>query len=663
MARSEGSYYREHVSYSPIASTSHHHIDELTYDQDVHQDIHHDSLQDTNHDQGHHLISPIKHCSVRGCTAVLPPEYPLKMCEQCRSRHRIYATTKRAKRKMEKAALGGQTCHSGQVVWMPLDAEDQYHPQHIPSSSHRHDMSVSPEPQMIMTPHDQPYPYSPSWSSSNVDNVDPRLYAANLSSSELAGALTLPPTPPPRDPPEMQLLSEHYAMDLNESYNQSPSSSRSPASVPTTGEISTKSIEEAAAQLGDPSLPHRYCSIKGCKAVIPGNSFFKMCEPCRNRYRSYGTTKRAKWRKEKEVVVAELQKLREDEDKRRAENGLPPLPEGDEEWKEHLQQLSPLRLSRSSFAQVAPSFAPRMCTVSHCREILPGDYEFLRCERHRIQNRHHSKLKRVRDKESKLEACTGWAAVVHKNSPNKDTSASDSEDDYEEDPDMYAKVGTSESWHAMDTHIASHLLQALPEGEPGTGVPPAARGSRRTNHVCSIKVCYNLLSPNNPWKMCDSCRARDRSARRNKALRDSGVPVDPLPPRARSPAKSDGDKKGKKKSKKKTVDVNDEGDATSNDNIEEGSSAEGATLVFMSPLVMEPAELHADSPHLSNGSADLSFIHADETGNITEPLDVQLMPVPTLIPVSQQMSTLHANSLTPNSGLSKPLSRGPVNLD
>lgn len=174
-----------------------------------------------------------------------------------------------------------------------------------------------------MTPHDQPYPYSPSWSSSNVDNVDPRLYAANLSSSELAGALTLPPTPPPRDPPEMQLLSEHYAMDLNESYNQSPSSSRSPASVPTTGEISTKSIEEAAAQLGDPSLPHRYCSIKGCKAVIPGNSFFKMCEPCRNRYRSYGTTKRAKWRKEKEVVVAELQKLREDEDKRRAENGLP----------------------------------------------------------------------------------------------------------------------------------------------------------------------------------------------------------------------------------------------------------------------------------------------------------------------------------------------------
>ena len=43
----------------------------------------------------------------------------------------------------------------------------------------------------------------------------------------------------------------------------------------------------------------------------------------------------------------------------------------------------------------------RMCTVSHCHVILSGDYEFRRCEQHRVQNRHHSKLKRVRDKEEK----------------------------------------------------------------------------------------------------------------------------------------------------------------------------------------------------------------------------------------------------------------------
>ena len=82
-----------------------------------------------------------------------------------------------------------------------------------------------------------------------------------------------------------------------------------------------------------------------------------------------------------------------------------------------------------------------MCTVSHCREILPGDYEFVRCERHRIQNRHHSKLKRVRDKESKASAYEGWAATVNASSPQKSPRESESEDEFEEeDPDMYAKV-------------------------------------------------------------------------------------------------------------------------------------------------------------------------------------------------------------------------------
>lgn len=52
-------------------------------------------------------------------------------------------------------------------------------------------------------------------------------------------------------------------------------------------------------------------------------------------------------------------------------------------------------------------------------------------------------------------------------------------------------------------------------------VPPAARGIRRTNHVCSIKACYNLLAPHVPWKMCDTCRAHDRQVRRNKRLHNA----------------------------------------------------------------------------------------------------------------------------------------------
>lgn len=84
--------------------------------------------------------SPIRRCSVRGCSAVLPPDNAPKMCETCRGRHRIYASTKRAKRKLEKAAVGLQ--NDQPVVWMPSDdnattiAEQQgVNENEIPSSS------------------------------------------------------------------------------------------------------------------------------------------------------------------------------------------------------------------------------------------------------------------------------------------------------------------------------------------------------------------------------------------------------------------------------------------------------------------------------------------------------------------------------------------------
>lgn len=63
--------------------------------------------------------SSIRRCSVRGCSAVLPPNHAPKMCETCRGRHRIYASTKRAKRKLEKAAVGLQ--NDQPVVWIPSD--------------------------------------------------------------------------------------------------------------------------------------------------------------------------------------------------------------------------------------------------------------------------------------------------------------------------------------------------------------------------------------------------------------------------------------------------------------------------------------------------------------------------------------------------------------
>jgi len=68
--------------------------------------------------------SPTRTCSVRGCIKTIPSDSDNKMCETCRGRHRIYATTKRAKRKLEKAAVSQgmpQLLTAPQTVWVPIN--------------------------------------------------------------------------------------------------------------------------------------------------------------------------------------------------------------------------------------------------------------------------------------------------------------------------------------------------------------------------------------------------------------------------------------------------------------------------------------------------------------------------------------------------------------
>ncbi|TFY67150.1 hypothetical protein EVG20_g4039 [Dentipellis fragilis] len=121
-------------------------------------------------------------CSVKGCAKRLPQDYTLKMCDQCRGRHRIYATTKRAKRKLEKLAviqntvnLADTSSETQPVAWMPPDA-----------------LSEPVQSQASSSRFDQPEEFTTHiWAT----QIDPRLF--NPKSSELAGALTLPPINPP----------------------------------------------------------------------------------------------------------------------------------------------------------------------------------------------------------------------------------------------------------------------------------------------------------------------------------------------------------------------------------------------------------------------------------------------------------------------------------
>ena len=168
----------------------------------------------------------------------------------------------------------------------------------------------------------------------DAGRLDPQLFPS--SSSELAGAMTFPTPGPitssrlsvaqehslPRYTPETSPITDGHTEMRNSSVEprDSPVAESTFSSKPKAG-ISVEVLSEAATQQDGP-LPPRFCSIKGCKAVLSGSTFYRMCEPCRNKYRNYGTKKRRKWKDDKEVAVAEFERLQQ-EDVERISQGLP----------------------------------------------------------------------------------------------------------------------------------------------------------------------------------------------------------------------------------------------------------------------------------------------------------------------------------------------------
>lgn len=112
------SYYREHTNFYPPAIP--HTAPNANHTAVAQPDDHiHPAHSEQASPSAAQQVGPPRYCTVKGCTVILLPDYLHKMCEACRGRHRVYAMTKRAKRKAEKAALGMQ---GGQpVVWMPQD--------------------------------------------------------------------------------------------------------------------------------------------------------------------------------------------------------------------------------------------------------------------------------------------------------------------------------------------------------------------------------------------------------------------------------------------------------------------------------------------------------------------------------------------------------------
>jgi len=95
-------------------------------------------------------------CSVRGCSLPIPSHTANKMCETCRGRHRIYATTKRARRKLEKAAMEGFSSANSDSWISPATPATTATPQGSANAVPNHQLSVPGENHMSTSPEASP---------------------------------------------------------------------------------------------------------------------------------------------------------------------------------------------------------------------------------------------------------------------------------------------------------------------------------------------------------------------------------------------------------------------------------------------------------------------------------------------------------------------------
>ncbi|GLB38951.1 hypothetical protein LshimejAT787_0601130 [Lyophyllum shimeji] len=546
-----------------------------------------------------------KTCSVRGCNQALPQEATNRMCDACRARHRIYATTKRARRKAEKAAVVmgmgmgrvGERSSAGQASTSAARTTA------TPSSS-----SSRPQTQTgWMQPFAAPVTTSAltqttTAAPANWDNtaIDPRLFAesaaqsastvllqhhtmappfarppyASSSSSELAGALTLPGTPHSNVNGANGSTSSYYRAHVLEQKDDAQSREaeehevaralQAPEAEAEVDAGDAQQLADAAATATDAASaegpgPLRPCSVKGCKDMIPSSYTFKMCPPCRTRYRTYGNTKRAKWKAEREAFDRELAGLRTEEDQRRKVAGEKPLSESPDDlraWELSVmdeQVPLPARMTGSPATDDDPSaliqgstyppgtspglsgtahLGARMCTVSHCHKLLPGFYRYKRCEQHRLQNRYHSQLKRVREKGEKAGTGTGLASGAGVSEGEGEVDGGGEGEDGGADGDAEEEEQTKEQAEGDgEPGDGSGEGDGEGEGEGGNDAENADKLKKRTRRrtTCEIKSCQNLLAPNVRWRRCDVCRARERVFKREqKELEELGGRLEKL---------------------------------------------------------------------------------------------------------------------------------------
>ncbi|KAL0574606.1 hypothetical protein V5O48_007356 [Marasmius crinis-equi] len=458
------------------------------------------------------------------------------MCDSCREKHRRYATTKRAKRKLEKAAIQGHTVVPieqipGSALWLTRKTGED---SGVATSTKRRSSSATPvagraqksistfsttsekgltdaflpTEESAGTSRSTPTP-TPSASNAlsslqtasptsalpgtswDISSIDPRMFEAQPSSSELAGALTFLPRVHPSG--DAIVEAQTTQSQTNEETVE--------FSAPTEFEDATPAPESS-------SSPHsrRYCSIKGCKAVLPGNSSYKMCTPCRDRYRTYGVTKRAKWKAERIAFDHELEKLRRVEDERREREGLRPLSESPEElraWElaiiDEKVTLPPTLANVLSTAasNAAVSSSPYALSLTQILEPLD---KLSPAQALQLAQLMQAKL------ESKTSSLTGTA----QSDALEDTPPTISDSALADALSSVLQGGDPASSTSNVDGIQPST--SLPDGLPSSLVLP--------QRMCTVSHCHTILPGHYLYKRCDRHRYQNRKHGKLKRVRE-----------------------------------------------------------------------------------------------------------------------------------------------
>ncbi|KAJ3880220.1 hypothetical protein F5051DRAFT_450868 [Lentinula edodes] len=379
-----------------------------------------------------------KTCSVRRCLQLLPLDSTKKMCENCRLNHRRYSRDKRLKRKLEKAAL----------IKKILSKDGQGAPSE--GSGVGHCATDDAEPSIIR---EEPETGFPAASPTVIPQVpvilDPRLLAPQsfpISSSALAGALgptsfdinpsahpaplndthDSPPTPGVNDSVPKPMLA------TNEGFDTSRCCSIKGCTFVLSPDYSFKMCIQCRNRSKQQNVSNRRKWKAEGLASDQGVKVLQAHEDERRKLHGLpplddSPNELRAW--EQSVVDGKAQlplsyvTMLVGAAADPTNNPQPPTSLADDHVTGIVSEepsdtsdplLDSLSLGVALNKQTMPippadmvvtsstPLPPHMCTVSHCRTVLPGTYLYKRCEKHRVQNRMHGRLRVEREKSGLL---------------------------------------------------------------------------------------------------------------------------------------------------------------------------------------------------------------------------------------------------------------------